>query len=248
MDGGRFVQVTAAMDAIIRRIERHRKEKVTLVYIDTPTHPCVVPALCKTQADRYFKDAPLFQKLCQMLGVLKPNIHIPIREMKNRLICDQLSVFQGPNYAIAKLMQRMRAMKHYLGGGKVSMSVGPAAATYSVLHSSSAAIAMKYLHKFAPNRCFLVETVKPLLFMFLVYDIKNLKSKANSCKNSTPTDFFGSVIENAWHGGTWSSAYSLRSTGNVIAAYYLIERYGKFGLIALFTAGIIGAMTLVRKR
>jgi len=264
MDGGMFVRVSAAMDAIIRRVAEERKRRkeeekkdnyddsVRLVYIDTPTHPHVVPVECKAISNMHYQSASLFQKIFQALGVLKPNGYVsvpaaaaaakksPSSSSSGELLCDGLLPFQGPNYAVGKLLQRIRAMNAYLNGWKVSITVGPGTATNSVLHAKLAAKAVKYMHNFRPNEFFLVETVKPLLFIFLVNDLLNPKSRSTPPSGGVvkAADFFKAIVENSWHGGVWCSAYLMRSTSKITMFYYVLDKYGALGVALLMGFGV----------
>ena len=68
---------------------------------------------------------------------------------------------QGPNYALAKMIQRWRAIcAHEVDGQLVSINVAPGARTYSVMHASQVAAVLNKIHYFAPNEFYEPATVR----------------------------------------------------------------------------------------
>mgnify|MGYP006146772113 CR=1 FL=1 len=84
---------------------------------------------------------------------------------RERAIMCGLSVQQGPNYALAKLLQRWRALVARDDGSVVSLTCGPPAKTDSVMASSTIRFIMSRIERVAPNICADPGTVQALMSM-----------------------------------------------------------------------------------
>ena len=260
MDGALFVRVSAAMDAIIEYVAEKRPGRVAIAYIETPAHAQAVPRECQLVSERCRRAAPFYQKALAALGILKPNKYTVLggggadtegKAGPAGAVVDALSAVQGPNYAIAKLLQRLCAVRHRLSrGGLVSATVGPGTATWSVLHNPRVARASKQMYRFAPNDFYRVETVKPLLFMMLVADLYDPASLARpqtaEAAAAAPRRPFDFLAENAWHSGMWTSAYLGRSLGMPAYFMHYVERYTVPVLVGCALAGAGLAYYLLR--
>ena len=82
-------------------------------------------------------------------------------ENRGKLLAS-VSTAQGPNYALAKFIQRWRTL-HARGSTSlkllVSSNVGPGARTHSVMHATRVGAALEQLHYFKPNEFYDPETV-----------------------------------------------------------------------------------------
>tara|TARA_R110002050_G_scaffold184332_2_gene317804 strand:+ start:681 stop:1244 length:564 start_codon:yes stop_codon:yes gene_type:complete len=120
--------------------------------------------------------------------------------------------FQGPNYALAKSLQNWRAILLHHSGAQVSANYAPPAKTNSVMHSATAAKALKGASYFHPLAAFEPETVAPLMAKLMISDLLFPGSDGDI----NPYDIFRS---NAFHGGSWRCAWSYDSIGT--AAFLL---------------------------
>jgi hypothetical protein len=119
-------------------------------------------------------------------------------------VADCLVPQQGPNYALAKNVQRWRAMTAYADGAVVSANVAPPTRTRSVTKNRILAAA------YGGAGAFGVEVFEPatsrwLMAALLVHDLRN-PSAASSGRH--PYDLYA---DTAAHGGIWRLRYEPRS-------------------------------------
>jgi len=117
-------------------------------------------------------------------------------------IADVLVPQQGPNYTLAKRLQRWRAVVAQADGVVVSANVAPATSTRSVTKNRLLAAA------YAGARSFGVEVFEPatsrvLMAALLVHDLR-----APAAAPAHPDDLF---VQQAAHGGLWRIGYAPRS-------------------------------------
>ena len=115
---------------------------------------------------------------------------------------------QGPNYSLAKRLQRWRAVAAHADGTVVSANVAPATSTRSV--TSNRVLAAAY----AGARTFGVEVFPPatsrvLMAALLVHDLRT-----GGVESAHPDDVFAAQ---AAHGGLWRLGYDLRSVIGIAA-------------------------------
>jgi len=225
LDGEGFVRASVAMEAVVAAYLQQGL-KPTLLYIDTPSHAHVVPADVKKASEAHRLKSSTFYKVLATVGVLKDAaFHQGVLEKKAescRCILDGLAVEQGPNYAVAKFLQRFRALVARDSGCIVSATNGPAAKTDSVMHAKTMAICMENMELFPPNVAHEPETVQALMTMVMIRDIMSETAYSHpSVTMDHPMDLF---YENAWHGGMWQSPYGLKSVGTyVVVRHYLLR-------------------------
>jgi len=66
-----------------------------------------MPDSVRKGADELATQAPFFMKLCASLGILKRNRFYTAADKSTTVeVLDGLVIQQGPNYAMAKMMQR----------------------------------------------------------------------------------------------------------------------------------------------
>jgi len=233
LDGQNFVRASIAMDALFTALQSRREAATDLCLLETPSHAHVVPARCKTFARKYAREAPWWQSLMRLIGILKPMKFIqadalPLLQGQPSHIVKALVGVQGPNYAMAKIIQRWRVCAARLQGTRVSINVAPPAATNSVMHVKKVAFALKQVHHFKPNILFPPETVRVLMSLLLVRDLKDNKGLADpSTPIAHPLEL---VADQAWHGGNWTCAYSGDSSG---VGAYLVGLTKQWGLVIL---------------
>src|SRR6185436_17606823 len=89
-------------------------------------------------------------------------------------ICDSLVAQQGPNYALAKRLQRWRATVARANGIPVSFTVAPPTRTRSVVKNRALAAAYAGAHVFGVE-VFEPSTSNALMAALLVHDLRKPK-------------------------------------------------------------------------
>jgi hypothetical protein len=117
-------------------------------------------------------------------------------------IADSLVPQQGPNYTLAKRVQRWRAVAAQADGHLVSANVAPATQTRSVLKNRALAAAYAGARRFDVE-VFSPRTSRVLMAALLVHDLR-----AQTPPPAHPDDLFASQ---AAHGGLWRIGYDVRS-------------------------------------
>ncbi|GAA1608322.1 hypothetical protein [Catellatospora bangladeshensis] len=203
-DGATNLRVCTAVDALTEHLRASRPD-TALAFLATPTDVFAVPAEAVAHADAKYREAG---------GVLR-TLRGPLRMVSaGRLlrrnyppdadpgVCDSLVAQQGPNYALAKRLQRWRAATAREQGATVSFTVAPPTRTRSVVKNRVLAAA------YAGAPAFGVEVFDPaasntLMAALLVHDLRNPPP----------------VREHVWqeeaagaaHGGLWTMPYAPRS-------------------------------------
>jgi hypothetical protein len=109
---------------------------------------------------------------------------------------------QGPNYALAKRIQRWRAAVARQASATVSLSVAPPTRTRSVTSNRLLAAAYAGAHLFGVE-IFEPATSNRLMAALLVHQLRNPRAAA---PQSWRDEAFGAA-----HGGLWRTAYQPRS-------------------------------------
>lgn len=208
LDGAKHVQVVMAMDAITQYLLQRRND-ITLSYLLTPSDVYCVPknvldhCVHKVKANTVTAlTARLLNKLT--LGRLfSPSI---VKEVKNTLgrrfgILDNLVEQQGPNYVLAKHIQRWRAITAAKQGIQVSCNVAPASSTQSVTSNPFFAAAMNGSEAFGVE-VFSPDLVNVLMALQMLSDLKS------SAQHERGEALF---VSGANHGGAWRVGYGFRS-------------------------------------
>jgi len=203
-DGGTHVRVAAAVDALTRRLQQDRDD-IALAFLATPTDVFAVPG----EAVRYATDA--YQRrstTAKLLG--RPLRTVTRGRLLHRAylpgadpgICDSLVPAQGPNYALAKRIQRWRATVARSAGTRVSFHVAPSTRTRSVVKNRALAAAFAGAHHFGVE-VFEPATANTLMAALLVHD---LHTEPVHHEHPWQDEAF-----EAAHGGLWRTAYAPRS-------------------------------------
>ena len=116
---------------------------------------------------------------------------------------DSLVPQQGPNYALAKRLQRWRATTARAAGATVSMNVAPPTRTRSVLKNRALAAAYAGAHRFGVE-VFEPATSNVLMAALLVHDLHT----GGGPRHEHP---WQDEAHAAVHGGLWRTAYAPRS-------------------------------------
>jgi hypothetical protein len=210
-DGVDFVRVAAAVDAlIVELLEVNRN--TSLAYLATPTDVFAVPQEIVEAASRRRKKSALRGTLgaATRSRLYSPNYSKGIAGEGGRRwgISDCLVPIQGANYALAKWIQRWRALLAREDGSLSSANVAPASNTRSVVKNRMLAAAYLGAPSFGVE-IFAPETSRAVMAALLVHDIRNASAAANPATQlEHPFDLF---VDNAIHGGIWQLPYEPRS-------------------------------------
>jgi hypothetical protein len=203
-DGATHVRVATAVDVVIRRLLPERDD-VTLASLATPTDVFVVPREAVAQSvERYAGRSALARTVGRPLrtltrGRLLRRAYPADAELG---ISDALVPVQGPNYALAKRVQRWRAALARAEGVGVSFHVAPSSRTRSVLTNRALAAAYAGAHRFGVE-IFEPETANTLMAALLVHD---LQAGIPTHQHPWQDEAFAAV-----HGGLWRTPYAPRS-------------------------------------
>ena len=209
-DGGANVSASAASDAIAVRL-RGRIDELTLAYLATPTDVFATPSGAVAASRSAYADRSAFSRASgATLGVLsRSRLLQPNYESADVPgVHDALVQQQGPNYALAKRIQRWRATDELAHGRRVSMNIAPPTRTRSVVKNRALAAAYAGAHRFGVS-VFEPATTRVLMAALLVHDIH-----ADVPAWDHP---WQAEAAQAVHGGLWTSAYSPRSALGIAA-------------------------------
>ncbi|CAB4896102.1 unannotated protein [freshwater metagenome] len=203
-DGGTHVKVTVAADLLAERLRRRRHD-LGLSFLATPTDAFAVPhaAVAHSRARR----RSLVSRAVAA-GSARQLLQPAYTDIAGPQICDALVPVQGPNYALAKRLQRWRAAVERADGHTVSFHVAPSTRTRSVTKNKALAAAFAGAHHFGVE-IFAPETANTLMAVLLVHD---LNVAAPEREHPWQDEADGAV-----HGGLWRTAYEPRSALNVAA-------------------------------
>jgi hypothetical protein len=211
-DGAANVRLSAAVDALTVRLQA-RREDVTLAFLATPTDVFAVPAQAVAQsAHAYATRSPAAKLAGQPLRALSGGrlLRRAYPPGADPGINDSLVPQQGPNYALAKRLQRWRATLAREAGTTVSMNIAPPTRTRSVLKNRMLAGAYAGAHRFGVE-VFEPATCKVLMAVLLVHDLHTGGGPAHAHP-------WQDEAHAAAHGGLWRIAYAPRSALTIAAA------------------------------
>ncbi len=213
-DGAANVRVSSAVDALTVRLQAARPD-VALAFLATPTDVFAVPGDAVAQSARAYATRSPAAKLgrwpLQALsgGRLLRRAYPPGADPG---ICDSLIPQQGPNYALAKRIQRWRATVAKDAGATVSMNVAPPTRTRSVLKNRALAAAYQGAPRFGVE-IFEPATTKTLMAALLVHDLYAGGAPAGPAQGHPWQD----EARTAAHGGLWRMGYTPRSAFGIAA-------------------------------
>jgi hypothetical protein len=209
-DRGRHVQVTAAVDVLAAELLAAR--------------PGTAYAGLATPTDAYLVDREILEEArarWARRGV-RAALQAPLRAAsRGRLlapayahevtgddgsrwgVADVLVPQQGPNYALAKRLQRWRAILAERDGRAVSFNVAPAAWTRSVTRNRMLAAAYAGAHRFGIE-IFAPDTSRVLMAALLVFDLHRPAAPRDRHPDAL-------LIDGAAHGGLWRVPYEPRT-------------------------------------
>jgi hypothetical protein len=202
-DGAVHVRVTAAVDTLTRHLLATRDD-VGLAFLATPTDIFAVPGDAVAEATRRYALPNGIARLRQPMrvasgGRLFARNYPPGADPG---INDSLVLQQGPNYALAKRMQRWRACVSRADGRPVSLRIAPATRTRSVVKNRLLGAAFAGAHRFGVE-VFEPATSNTLMAAMLVHDLCfGPPALAHPWQDEA---------DGAAHGGLWRIPYAPRS-------------------------------------
>jgi hypothetical protein len=211
-DGASNVRVSVAVDALTQRVIGWRPE-AALAFLATPTDVFAVPAeAVEASVTGYAQRSRTAKLLARPLrtlsaGRLLRRQYLPGADPG---IADSLVPQQGPNYALAKRLQRWRAVVARSAGGTVSMNVAPPTRTRSVVKNRALAAAYAGAHRFGVE-VFEPATSNVLMAALLVHDLHTGGGPAH--EHPWQDEAYAAA-----HGGLWRMPYAPRSVLGLAAA------------------------------
>ncbi len=212
-DGAANVRVASAVDALTVRLQAARPD-VALAFLATPTDVFAVPPEAVAESCRRFAARPMAAKLASATtaGRLFKQAYVVPSTAAWRVapgINDSFIAQQGPNYALAKRLQRWRATAARHDGAKVSLNVAPPTKTRSVTKNRALAAAYEGAPRFGVE-AFAPATTRALMAALLVHDL---------CAGDSPARAhpWQDEAHAAAHGGLWRIPYAPRSALPVAA-------------------------------
>jgi hypothetical protein len=207
-DGAAHVQVVAAADAVAAQVAAERAD-VALAFLATPTDCYLVPPEVLAERERRWgarRAAALAQAPVRALSRGRAYARAPEAletgdDGRRWALADGLVPQQGPNYALAKRLQRWRAALARADGGLVSGNVAPATRTRSVLRNRVLAAAYAGAGRFGVE-IFEPATTRALMAALLVHDLHRPLADPH------PEAL---LATGAAHGGLWRTPYAPRS-------------------------------------
>ncbi len=204
-DGATNARVSTAVDVLTTRLLGGRDD-VALGFLATPTDVFAVPGSAVEQATLAYESrsrrAKTLGRPLRALsgGRLLRRAYAPGSDPG---INDALVPQQGPNYALAKRLQRWRAAVARHDGVTVSMNVAPPTRTRSVIKNRALAAAYAGAHRFGVE-VFEPSTSNVLMAALLVHDLHT----GGGPRHDHPwqDEAFAAV-----HGGLWRTPYAPRS-------------------------------------
>ncbi|GAA3191646.1 hypothetical protein ACFO1B_41095 [Dactylosporangium siamense] len=202
-DGPLNVRVAVAVDALTVRLRETRPD-LALAFLATPTDVFAVPDDAVEESARRYAGAKGVGRLRGPLRVLSGGRLLAPNYPAGRYpgINDSLVPQQGPNYALAKRLQRWRAAHERAAGATVSLTVAPATRTRSVLKNRLLAAAYAGAHRFGIE-IFEPATSNTLMAALLVHDLH--------VPRPGDTHPWQDEADAAAHGGLWRQPYAPRS-------------------------------------
>ncbi|HET7398291.1 MAG TPA: hypothetical protein VFJ94_07190 [Intrasporangium sp.] len=204
-DGETNVRVSMAVDAVSEHVVAQRGvHEVALAFLATPTDVFAVPRETVERSVASYgrsRAATVLRVPLRALsgGRLLRRNYVPDAGPG---INDSVVLQQGPNYLLAKRLQRWRATEHRARGGLASLHVAPPTRTRSVLKNRALAAAYAGAHRFGIE-VFEPGTANTLMAALLVHDLRT-----GSPVHPHP---WQDEAYAAAHGGLWTAAYHSRS-------------------------------------
>jgi len=215
-DGAAHVLLSVASDAIVSTLSERRRD-ITLACLATPTDAFVVPAEAVDASRSRWAHRGLVgiaQTPLRITGAFQPNYPASSQLGNGTAVQDSLVPQQGPNYTLAKRIQRWRALVAAAEGRRVSISLAPATRTRSVVRNRALAAAYAGADHFGVE-VFDPATSTALMAALLARDLTRPRPKEPSGMEQ--------FVPTAVHGGLWRTAYAPRSVLGIAAILGVFE-------------------------
>ncbi len=217
-DGEAHLRVSVAQDALIAAaIDRRPPGSVTVAHLLTPTDCYAIDEPTAEASRRAWTNRPVGLRAVQSgLRTVSGGrlFHQAITECTDgkegyrSAVFDTLVTEQGPNYALAKRIQKWRAIDLRARGLRVSANVSPSSNTRSVTKNKALAAAYRGAGMFNIE-VFEPETTNALMALLLVRDLRTTTGPADPfVELANPLQLF---TDAACHGGLWRSPYKTRT-------------------------------------
>lgn len=224
-DGATFARLAMAVDAVTLDLVRRRRD-ASVAYLATPTDVFAVPvAAVEDSRTRYARQGwpGALQRPLRVVtgGRLFSSSYPDVLETEDGPVGvnDCLVVQQGPNYAMAKRLQRWRATTSRQDGVRTSAHVAPPTRTRSVVKNRILAAAYAGAPRFGVE-IFEPATSNTLMAAVLVHDLREPSAAASpGITLRHPHDLF---MEAANHGGLWREPFAPRTALPVAAVLGLL--------------------------
>ena len=207
-DGGTHVRVSVAADVLTSRVAAARPD-TAVAFLATPTDVFAVPGDAVEASGRAYDGRSGTAKLVGRPLRWASRGRLLHRQYPPQLdgwadpgIADCLVPQQGPNYALAKRIQRWRASVDRAAGRQVSFHVAPSTRTRSVVKNRALAAAFAGAHRFGVE-VFDPATSNTLMAALLVHDLV--------AEQPTRAHPWQDEAHAAVHGGLWRAPYEPRS-------------------------------------
>lgn len=227
-DGEIHVRVAMSADALASRLTE-RRDDVSLAVLATPTDVFAAPEDAVDMAQLRFAEAGTPRAVESAVRGLTggrlfaPNYPDVITTEQGRRfgVADCLVPQQGPNYALAKRLQRWRASLAREAGTRVSVNIAPPTRTRSVLRNRALAAAYGGARRFGVE-VFDPSTSNTLMAALLVHDLRAPGAVADPrTPLDHPLDLF---IQGANHGGLWRNPFAPRSVLGIAVVLGMVQR------------------------
>ncbi len=218
-DGAVNMRVSTAVDALTQAVCTQRPTgAVALSFLATPTDVFAVPGdavAASITAYAHRRTSKVLRGPLRTLsgGRLLQRNYVPGQDPG---INDSVVLQQGPNYLLAKRIQRWRATSARAAGVPVSFSVAPPTRTRSVVKNRALAAAYAGAHRFGIE-VFEPGTANTLMAALLVHD---LSAGRPSQEHPWQDEAYAAV-----HGGLWRAAYDPRSALGLAALMGAMSRH-----------------------
>lgn len=226
-DGADHVRVAVAADAIGEHVCRAHDD-VSLAMLATPTDVYAVPEplVAEVREQAASRRVPLHERLARTASrgaLFRPSyeqLH-DAPDGRRYGLADSQVAQQGPNYALAKRLQRWRALVARADGHRASANVAPATSTRSVTKNRLLAAAYAGASRFGVE-IFEPATSSALMAALLVHDLReDAASAAPDVPLAHPLELF---TETAAHGGLWRAPWQPPSVLGLAAVTGLASR------------------------
>lgn len=223
-DGATHLRLGLATDILADTLTANRND-IGLAFLATPTDVYAVSEATVAESQRRWNARGLSgiaQLPLRATGRFAPNYPTTVQTQRGEIgIADCLVTVQGPNYALAKRLQRWRATTSRERGKWASLNVAPATRTRSVVKNRALAAAYAGAHRFGVE-VFDPATSNTVMAALLVHDLRSATSLARADAAILHPD--DPWAFQAAHAGLWTSAYAPRSVLGIAAAMGMLVR------------------------